>query len=38
MPRDQAEAILNEQGLSTHEEWSPLPGRTDTAYGRCKEV
>ena len=26
LPRDCAEEILNDQGLSTHEEWSPLPG------------
>jgi len=26
MPRDKAEAVLNELGLSTHEEFNPLPG------------
>jgi hypothetical protein len=35
VPRDQAEAILNEIGLSTHEPWSPLPGRTDQAWGNA---
>ena len=25
-PRDAAEVLLNEHGLSTHEAWSPLPG------------
>lgn len=25
-PREDAEALLNEQGLSTHEPWSPWPG------------
>lgn len=34
-PRDQAEAILNKQGLSTHEPWSPLPGRTDRKWGNA---
>jgi hypothetical protein len=35
-PRDQAEALLNKLGLSTHEPWSPWPGRTDTAWGKPK--
>jgi hypothetical protein len=26
VPRDVAEVILNDKGLSTHEPWSPLPG------------
>jgi hypothetical protein len=35
-PRDEAEALLNKHGLSTHEPWSSLPGRTDTAWGKPK--
>jgi hypothetical protein len=34
VPRDLAEAVLNEQGLSTHEPWSPLPGRSDRRWGK----
>ena len=26
VPRDYAEAVLNEHGLSTHEQFNPLPG------------
>jgi hypothetical protein len=33
-PRDFAEAMLNENNLSTHEPWSPLPGRHDERWGR----
>jgi hypothetical protein len=35
-PRDQMEALLNEHGLSTHEPWSPMPGRTDQNWGKPK--
>jgi hypothetical protein len=35
-PRDQMEALLNEHELSTHEPWSPMPGRTDQNWGKPK--
>jgi hypothetical protein len=36
IPRDQIEPMLNEIGLSTHEPWSPLPGRSDRQWGKPK--
>lgn len=34
--RDEAEARLNVQGLSTHEKGNPMPGRRDKRWGKPK--